>query len=70
MFGKRYTYKKNKFNVLNFDIPMENSLITKYIQPLTEGRHGNFNRVHSNVHRGQAGEHQKENVNRGLSQVV
>ena len=29
-----------------------------------------FNRVHSNVHRGQAGEHQKDDVNRGLSQAV
>ena len=48
---------------------MENSLITKYIQPLIEGRHENFNRVYSNVHRGQAGEYQKD-VNRGLSQAV
>ena len=55
---------------MNFDIPVENSLITKYIQPLIEGRHGNFNRVHSNIHRGQAGEHQKEDVNRRLSQAV
>ena len=54
---------------MNFDIPVENSLITKYIQPLKEGRHENFNRVHSNVYRGQAGEHQKD-VNRGLSQAV
>ena len=54
----------------NFNIPVENSLITKYIQPLTEGRHEHFNRVNSNVHRGQAGEHQKEDVNRGLSQAV
>ena len=45
---------------MNFDIPVENSLITKYIQPLTEGRHGNFNRVHSNVHRGQAGNIRKK----------
>ena len=55
---------------MNFDIPVENSLITKYIQLLKEGRHENFNRVHSNVHRGQAGEQQKEDVNRGLSQAV
>ena len=54
---------------MNFDIPLENSLVTKYIQLLTEGRHGNFNRVHSNVHRGQTAEHQKEH-NRGLSQAV
>ena len=40
---------------MNFDIPVENSLITKYIQPLKEGRYENFNRVHSNIHRGQAG---------------
>ena len=49
-------------------IPVDNnSLITKYIQPLKEGRHENFNRVHSNVHRGQAGEHQKGDVNRALT---
>ena len=55
---------------MNFDMPVENSLITKYIQPLEEGRHENFYRVHLNVHRGQAGEHQKEDVTRGLSQAV
>ena len=55
---------------INFDIPVENSLITKYIQLLKEGRHENFIRVHSNVHRGQAGEHQKEDVSRGLLQAV
>ena len=55
---------------MNFDIPVENSIITKYIQPLTEGRHENFNRVHSNIHRGQAGEHRKKDVNKGLSQAV
>ena len=65
--GKDIHLKKNKFNVRNFDIPVENSLITKYIQPLTEGRHGNFNRVHSNVHRGQAGEHQKDDVKQRAS---
>ena len=54
---------------MNFYIPVEKSLITKYIKPLKEGRHKNFNGVHSNVHRGQAGEHQKEDVNRGLSQA-
>ena len=54
---------------MNFDIPVENSSITKYIQPLKEGRQENFNIVHSNIHRGQAGEHQKD-VNRGLSQAV
>ena len=54
---------------MNFLIPMENNLITKYLQLLTKGRHGNFNRVHSNVHSEQAGEHQKED-NRGLSQAV
>ena len=53
---------------MNLNIPVENSLITKYIQPLKEGRHKNFNGVLSNVHRGQAREHQKEDVNRGLSQ--
>ena len=37
---------------------------------LTEGRHENFNGVHSNIHREQAREHQKEDVNRGLSQAV
>ena len=61
--------KKKKINIMNFDISVENSPITKYTQPLIEGRHENFNRVHSNVHRGQAGEHQKD-VNRGLSQAV
>ena len=61
---------KNKFNVMNFDIPVENSLNTKYIHPLKEGGHENFNRVHSNVHREQAEEHQKDGVNRGLSQAV
>ena len=55
---------------MNFDISVENNLITKYTQPLTEGRHGNFNRIHSNVHRGQTGAHQKEDVNRRLSQAV
>ena len=45
-------------------------LITTYIELLKEGRHENFNRVHSNAHRGQAGEHQKEDINRGLSQAV
>ena len=55
---------------MNFDIPVENSLITKYTQPSKEGRHENFNGVHSNIHRGQAGEHQKEDINRGLSQAV
>ena len=54
---------------MNFDIPVENSLITKYIQPLKEGRHENFNGVHSNIHRRQAGEHQND-INRGLSQAV
>ena len=53
---------------MNFNIPVENRVITKYIQPLTEGRHGNFNRVQSNIHRGQAGEHQKD-AKRGLSQA-
>ena len=62
--------QKNKFNVMNFDIPVENSLIMKYIQPLKESRHENFNRFHSSVHRGQGREHQKEDVNRGLSQPV
>ena len=47
------------------------SVIGKQQQPqLKEGRHENFNRVHLNVHRGQAGEHQKEDANRGLSQAV
>ena len=50
---------------MNFDIPVKNSLITK-----KEGRHKNLNRVHLNVHRGQAGEYQKEDVNRGLSEAV
>ena len=30
------------------------------MQPLIEGRHGNFNRVNSNVHRGQAGNTRKK----------
>ena len=55
---------------MNFAIPVGNSLITKYIQLLKEGRHEIFNRVHSNVHRRQAGEHHEEDVNRGLSQAV
>ena len=46
--------QKNKFNIMNFNIPVENILITKYIQPLKEDRHENFTGVHSNVHRGQA----------------
>ena len=62
-------HTKNKFNITNFDIPVENSLITKYIQPLKDGRLENFYRVHSNVRKGQAGDHQKD-VNRGLSQAV
>ena len=48
---------------MNFNIPVENSLITNYIQPLKEG-------VHSDIQRGQAGEHQKDDVNRGLTQAV
>ena len=67
---KKIYIQKNKFNVMNFDIQVENSLITKYIQPLKEGKHEILSRVHSNVHRVQAGEHQKEDVNRGLSQAV
>ena len=61
--------KKYKFNITNFNTPVVNNQITKYLEALTEGRHGNFNKVHSNVRRGQAGEHQKD-VNRGLSQAV
>ena len=53
---------------MSIAIPVENSLLTKYIQPLKEGRHENFYEVHSNVHIGQAGEHQKDDVNRGHSQ--
>ena len=49
---------------MNFDIPVENSLFTKYVQPLKESRHENFRGVHSNIYRGQAGEHQKGDVNR------
>ena len=51
--------QKNKFNIMSFYIPVENSLITKYLHPLIEVRHGNFNSIHTNFHRGQAGEHQK-----------
>ena len=33
MFGKDIQ-TKNKFNIMNFDIPAENSLLTKYMQLL------------------------------------
>ena len=45
---------------MTFNIPVENSLITKYIQPLNEGRRENFNGVHWNVHRGQQGNIRKQ----------
>ena len=50
MFGKGHI-QKNKFNIMNFDMPVENSLITKYTQPLKEGRHENCYRDHSDVHK-------------------
>ena len=52
---------------MNFNIPVENSLITKYTQPLKEGRHDNINGVHSNIHTGQAGEHQKDDEQRAVT---
>ena len=67
-WGKNIHTKKKKINVKNFYIQVENSLITKCIQLLIEGSHGKFNRVHSNIHRGQAGEHQKQDVNGGQSE--
>ena len=45
---------------MTFDIPVENSLITKYIQPFNEGRRENFNEVHWNVHTGQQGNIRKK----------
>ena len=60
MFGKRYTYKKiNLISQISI-YQWKNSLITKYIQPLKEGRHENFNGVHSNGQRGQAGNIRKK----------